>query len=202
MMRKELLQELRKLPNLFTLSRLLLIPVLWFLAIKGFSVYLGIGLVVAGLTDSIDGFLARRLNLQSEFGSQFDSLADNILGPSAVFWLLMLEPSVYLENKVISLVGIFLYLVMMVVAWTKFRRFANLHLYSSKVSGTLLVVFVAHTFIFEGYNQDFFLFVVIVSILAIIELLVLLLTQDRVDEHMGSVVRVYLMEKRMIDSVD
>lgn len=202
MVRKELLQELKKLPNLFTLSRLLLIPVLWFLAIKGFSVYLGIGLVVAGFTDSIDGFLARRLNLQSEFGSQFDSLADNILGPSAVIWLLMLEPSVYLENKVISLVGIFLYLVMMVVAWTKFRRFADLHLYSSKVSATLLIVFEAHTFIFEGYNQDLFLIVVSISILSLIELFILFFTQDQVDEHMGSVVRVYLMKKRSIDSVD
>jgi len=201
-MNKDLVQDLMKLPNLFTLARFLLIPVLWVLAIKGYSIYVGIGLIIGGLTDAIDGYLARRLDLTSKFGSQFDSLADHILGTSAIVWLLMLEPAVFQDNTVIFLIAVFLYLVRMVVGWVKFKRIANLHLYSGKVYGGIQIVFLAHTFLFEGYNRTLFFIMVSVFIISIIEGLILMFTHDRVDEHMGSVILVYLGKKRTVESVD
>jgi len=190
-MKRALIQDLTKLPNLFTLTRFLLIPVLWVLAFKGYSVYLGIGLIIAGLTDAFDGAVARRWKMVTKFGSQFDSIADHILGTSAIVWLLMLEPLVYQENKVLFLTAIILYPAGMLVGLIKFKRFANLHLYSGKLYGGLQIIFISHAFLFEGYARWLFLLMVSVFIFSRLETLILLLSRDRVDEHMGSLFLVY-----------
>jgi phosphatidylglycerophosphate synthase len=190
-MRRELVQDLKKPPNLFTLTRFLLIPVLWVLALKGYSFYLGIGLIIAGLTDAFDGLAARHLNMVTKFGSQFDSIADHILGLSAIVWLLMLEPQVYQDNKVLFLTAIILYPAGMLTGLIKFKRFANLHLYSGKLYGGLQIIFISQAFLFEGYARWLFLLMVVVFIFSRLETLFLLLSRDSVDEHMGSVFLLY-----------
>ncbi|MFE1600855.1 CDP-alcohol phosphatidyltransferase family protein [Methylobacterium sp. ID0610] len=75
------------LPNLITLGRLLLVPVViamigqgaWGLAFAGFA--------LAGLSDALDGFLARRLGAQSEIGAILDPLADKALLVSVLVML-------------------------------------------------------------------------------------------------------------------
>ncbi|NIQ57012.1 MAG: CDP-alcohol phosphatidyltransferase family protein, partial [Gammaproteobacteria bacterium] len=74
-------------PNLLSGTRLALIPVLWALALRGDTWAVGIGLVAAGITDVLDGHLARRLNATTAAGAALDSLADNLLIPSGVAWL-------------------------------------------------------------------------------------------------------------------
>ena len=73
------------LPNKITVSRILLIPVfLLVYLLQPFSdianTWLALCLfVVAAATDALDGYLARRLNLISNFGKLIDPLADKIL---------------------------------------------------------------------------------------------------------------------------
>jgi CDP-diacylglycerol--glycerol-3-phosphate 3-phosphatidyltransferase len=128
-------QVMNTLPNQLTGLRLLLIPILWALALLRLEAYVGIGLVVAFLTDALDGPIARRLNLTSDFGSKLDSLADNLLTPSAAIWLLLLRPEVFRDHPGLWLVALAIYASSLLVGWLKFRRFANLHLYSSKAGG-------------------------------------------------------------------
>jgi phosphatidylglycerophosphate synthase len=184
-----------KLPNLFTLFRLLSVPVLWVLAIKDYPVAFAIGFILAQMTDAIDGFLARRLDMVSEFGSKFDSLADLILSISVFAWLVILEPEFFQDNAVIFLVAIFIAFVNILVGLVKFKQLGNLHLYSSKAAGFLAFIFLSHTFLFDGYNQPMFYIVVSVYILSLLEGLIIYLTQDYVDEHMGSIVLVYKKNK-------
>jgi CDP-diacylglycerol---glycerol-3-phosphate 3-phosphatidyltransferase len=69
------------LPNILTGSRIALVPALfWALSLggaQGFLVALLIA-ILAELTDLLDGAIARRFNQQSEFGAQFDPLADSL----------------------------------------------------------------------------------------------------------------------------
>ena len=199
-MNKGLVKELMKAPNLITLFRLLSVPVLWVLALMDYSRVLGIGYILAALTDSADGYVARRMNLASEFGSKFDSLADHILGPSAIAWLVILESSVFTDNAVIFLIALSFYLLRMIVAWLKFNRLANMHLYSGKFYGGVLFVFIAHSLLVEGYSQPFFYFMVSVLILSMIEGLILMLTHDQVNEHMKSIYHVYMKRRSGIES--
>ena len=190
-MNRKLLQDIMRLPNLFTLFRLLSVPILWVLAIKGYHFAFGIGFILAQLTDAIDGFLARRLNLVSEFGSKFDSLADLLLTISILAWLVILETGFFQDNAVIFLVAIFIAIVNLMTGLVKFKQLGNLHLYSSKVAGLLAFFFLSHAFLVDGYNQPMFYIVVSVYILSLLEGIVLQLTQDNVNEHMGSIVLVY-----------
>jgi len=81
---------LQQLPNALTLARLVLIPVfvaLMLTAEGGHSWPAGIVFGVAGVTDQIDGFLARRWRVESEFGRIFDPLADRLMIDAAVILL-------------------------------------------------------------------------------------------------------------------
>ena len=81
---------LQQLPNALTIARLLLIPIfiaLMLSAQSGHSWPAGIVFGVAGVTDQVDGFLARRWRVESEFGKVADPLADRLMIDAAVILL-------------------------------------------------------------------------------------------------------------------
>ena len=81
---------LAALPNALTIGRLALIPVFVVLMVRaggGHSWPAGILFGVAGVTDQIDGFLARRWHVESRFGKIADPLADRLMIDAAVILL-------------------------------------------------------------------------------------------------------------------
>ncbi len=67
------------LPNLISLARLLLAPAAVGLVLAEESALAFWVLVVAGVSDAVDGILARRLNARSLFGAYIDAIADKTL---------------------------------------------------------------------------------------------------------------------------
>jgi CDP-diacylglycerol--glycerol-3-phosphate 3-phosphatidyltransferase len=83
---------LQQLPNALTVFRLVLVPVfVWLLvtADDGHSWPAAIVFGVAGVTDQLDGWLARRLHVESEFGKVADPLADRLMIDAAVILLVI-----------------------------------------------------------------------------------------------------------------
>jgi CDP-diacylglycerol--glycerol-3-phosphate 3-phosphatidyltransferase len=81
---------LQQLPNALTVARLLLIPIFVALMLSaqgGHSWPAGIVFGIAGVTDQIDGFLARRWGVESQFGRIADPLADRLMIDAAVILL-------------------------------------------------------------------------------------------------------------------
>jgi cardiolipin synthase len=67
------------LPNLITTGRILLVPILvWAITVGQLQVAFWL-FVAAGISDAVDGFLAKRLKATSEFGAYLDPLADKAL---------------------------------------------------------------------------------------------------------------------------
>ncbi|KPF93008.1 CDP-alcohol phosphatidyltransferase family protein [Rhodopseudomonas palustris] len=67
------------IPNIITLVRILLVPVIvWAIASNEMAVAFAI-FVIAGVSDAVDGFLAKRFNMASELGALLDPLADKAL---------------------------------------------------------------------------------------------------------------------------
>lgn len=132
------LRRLAYLPNVITGIRILLAPVLLFTEPLGaafMSVYM-----LCGLTDAIDGLLARRLNLSTALGAKLDSLADALLTAVILFVLL---PRIDLSGGLlawIAAIGAVRGLSLIVVYW-KHREFAFLHTYANKATGFLLFCF-------------------------------------------------------------
>lgn len=68
------------IPNLITLLRLLLVPAVVYAMLENATGWALAGFVVAGLSDGVDGFIARRWPSQhSELGAWLDPLADKLL---------------------------------------------------------------------------------------------------------------------------
>ncbi len=84
---------LRQLPNALTLLRVVLIPVFVavLLAADGGAASWPAGIIfgVAGVTDQVDGWLARRWHVESRFGTLADPLADRLMIDAAIvlLWL-------------------------------------------------------------------------------------------------------------------
>jgi cardiolipin synthase len=70
------------IPNLITLLRIILVPIIVILLIQGFFLKALIVFVVAGLSDALDGFLARVLHQQTALGAYLDPIADKALASS------------------------------------------------------------------------------------------------------------------------
>jgi cardiolipin synthase (CMP-forming) len=78
---------LRHLPNLITALRILLVvPLCWLIDTARYDGALVIA-AVAGLSDAVDGFLAKRYGWQSWLGGILDPIADKLLLMAAFLWL-------------------------------------------------------------------------------------------------------------------
>jgi CDP-diacylglycerol--glycerol-3-phosphate 3-phosphatidyltransferase len=83
---------LQQLPNALTIGRLVLVPIfVWLLvtADGGRSWPAASVFAAAGVTDQLDGWLARRLRVESDFGRVADPLADRLMIDAAVILLVV-----------------------------------------------------------------------------------------------------------------
>lgn len=87
----------QQIPNLLTLLRVILvIPIVWLLFGSYWEKIISASLMVAGgLTDYLDGVLARKWKAQTEFGNFMDPLADKLLILSILMAFLQLDPTIF-----------------------------------------------------------------------------------------------------------
>ena len=69
---------LKHIPNILTIIRFLLIPIIIFYVFTGNYILAFVFFSISGLTDIADGFIARKFNLISNFGKLMDPLADKL----------------------------------------------------------------------------------------------------------------------------
>src|SRR5437868_11380059 len=96
------------LPNLITISRILLVPVFAVLfAVPGAPARIVAFVIfcIAGVSDALDGLAARKLNAGSEFGRMLDPIADKILVAVALM-MLVAEGSIRQFNLTMSLASL------------------------------------------------------------------------------------------------
>src|SRR6476659_5445217 len=87
-------EPLRQIPNALTILRFLAIPLFVVLLVReqdGPSWAAGIVFGLAGITDQVDGWLARRWHVESGFGRVADPLADRLMIDAAVILLVLVH---------------------------------------------------------------------------------------------------------------
>ncbi|MEO3947025.1 CDP-alcohol phosphatidyltransferase family protein [Gorillibacterium sp. CAU 1737] len=125
----------KNLPNLLSGIRIVLALLLFFVEPLGttFLVVYGMG----GLTDILDGWIARRAGTASPLGAKLDSAADLLLVMVLVFTLyslLALDPLLLLWILGIALLRGF----SLFIAFRKYRTFASIHTWGNKATGVLV----------------------------------------------------------------
>lgn len=154
-----------------TASRLLALPILWALALRGHGTALGIGLALAGLTDVLDGPVARRTGRSTRFGSQLDSIADLLVIGSTVAWMAILAPAFFRDNAMALVAWLLIGGAALVVTWIRLGRFGDLHLYSAKAAGVVGYLFAVSLFVLGDYSPLFWGFTIGLALVAALETL-------------------------------
>lgn len=165
---------LKCLANIISISRIALLIALFFLlnnSLLFFIVY-----VICGLTDVLDGFIARRTNTQSALGARLDSFADLVLFAvitvSIVLWLGK-GVRIFLPWIVVTAL---IRCANLVIAAYKYRSFAILHTLGNKATGFLL--FLSPLFIVLQQFRILWVVCIVAVLSAIEETLIHITSED------------------------
>ena len=128
------------LPNLISVIRLLMVPILLFLALEQQPVlFIGV-LIFTEFTDVLDGYLARRLNLVSKLGAQLDSWGDFFVYSTMVISAWLLWPEIIIQQKIYVLIFIGSLTLPVIIGLIKFRKLTSYHTISVKVTVVISVL--------------------------------------------------------------
>lgn len=128
-------------PNFFSYLRIILTPIFLYLAYKGYDTWAIVCFLTAGLTDWIDGFLARILHQETSFGQILDPIADKIflIASYIGFWYLHRIPDLVCA----IVVGRDLLLLLMGACVLSLKlSFSMKPLYISKLNTNLQIVYI------------------------------------------------------------
>lgn len=125
------------LPNLLTLCRIVLSFCLLLLPYQ--SVLFVLLYLVCGLTDILDGFLARKLNTETQVGAKLDSLAD-----LCMCVMIIITITKQTHANILVLIGICIIFVIRLgnalFSKFKFKRISSIHTNTNKIAGLLFFI--------------------------------------------------------------
>jgi CDP-diacylglycerol--glycerol-3-phosphate 3-phosphatidyltransferase len=128
----------KAIPNCISISRIIFSLILFF--VKPLSTAFYVIYTICGLSDIMDGFIARKTGTTSRLGAKIDSTADLIMTGVLLFVLYpIINPGTQIIIWIIS-IGI-IRTASMVVALKKYKSFAILHTYGNKITGIGLFIF-------------------------------------------------------------
>ena len=139
-----------------------------YFAISGKETLFAVFLVVNLVSDAIDGFVARRFNMETEIGARLDSFADNLTYVLVFIGIYVFKLEEFLPYIVSFLFFICILFLTVIFSLIKFRRFPSLHLYSTKIGGYLQGAFFICLFTI-GFITPFYYFVISWGILGAFE---------------------------------
>jgi cardiolipin synthase (CMP-forming) len=172
-------ENVLNVPNLISLYRLLVFPVILFMAItgreNGFVVLLCISLV----SDVLDGNIARRFKLQTNFGAALDNLADIFTYAMALLGLFVFKWTDIEPHAWILYLFLGVFILSYIVAFYRFGKIPGLHLYSAVTAGYVQSIFFFVLFVFGFYTWMYFL-AIAWGVIAYVEKILVLLRLDDV----------------------
>lgn len=108
---KSSIKVIFNIPNSLSIVRICLIPIFVFLYLKAHYLYAAITLILSGLTDFVDGYVARHYNQITEMGKLLDPAADKLTQAAVVVVLAIHYPQIapmlalFIVKEVLMLIG-------------------------------------------------------------------------------------------------
>jgi cardiolipin synthase len=189
---KIVLNDLKTIPNILSISRLLLMPAMIIPAYlindesQARFVFL-IMFIIIGITDKLDGTLARYLNQTTAIGAKLDTIADMVFYPLIALWLYRFESGVVGEwwNLVYFLLA--LYFFKMIIGKIKFGYVPAFHTIGAKTFSASLYFFMIAAMLDADLAKTAFPFLCVIGYINQVEETYIMLTRDSVDENIRSV---------------
>ncbi len=105
----------RNIANIFTIFRIFLAPIFFILFINKMYFFAFICFLIASITDILDGYLARKYRIVSDFGSIYDPLADKILIFFSFLCIFITPPFIFVNPPLDVSINILLYFPLIII---------------------------------------------------------------------------------------
>ena len=183
--------QFKTIPNMLSISRLLLIPAL---AIPSFlmadesqarHVFL-VMFIIIGVTDKLDGTIARYLNQTSHLGAKLDTMADMVFYPLITIWLYRFAPEVVdgWWTLVFLLAGLFF--AKMILGKIKFGEIPVFHTIGGKTFAASLFFFMIVAILSPDSAAKIFPVLCVIGYVNQLEEMYIFMTKEKVDENIRS----------------
>lgn len=177
---------MKNLPNVLSVSRIMISGLLFFLG--GYPVLFTILYFYCGVSDVVDGYIARRWKAESSIGAKLDSLGD--------FVFYMLIATVFFIHTELMKEPIVLWLVIavliirlsnIVITKLKFSQWGMMHTTGNKLSGLFIYFMLPAYILFPGLPATVGIIVVFIALTTAIEETLILLFSKQYDLNQKSI---------------
>ncbi len=174
-------EDLFKLPNLVSALRILIAPLLFVFALLGLETWFLGALIFSGITDVVDGYLARKFDMITSLGSHLDSWGDFVIYSMMAICAWILWPEITQRELIYYSIMVFSFLLPAQVGLVKFGKFTGYHTWGVKIA--VLSAFVAYILLYAEIAAWPFAFASLLCALAGLEeiLITLVLPEERTD---------------------
>lgn len=189
---KIVLSDLKTIPNLISISRLILIPLMLIPAYfindeEQARLFFLILFIAIGVTDKLDGTIARYLNQTTALGAKLDTIADMIFYPLIALWLYRFEKGVVGDWWYLIYLLIILFSFKLIAGKIKFGYIPAFHTIGAKTFSASLYFFMIISMLKPDLAESLFPALCIIGYVNQIEETYIMLTRDSVDENIKSV---------------
>jgi CDP-diacylglycerol--glycerol-3-phosphate 3-phosphatidyltransferase len=171
-------ENIYNLPNLLSFYRLVSVPILFYIAYTGQEKLFFYWFLFNISTDALDGFIARKFNMQTRFGAKLDSIADFAMYLLAMYAMIHLKWEALQIYQISFFLIIFYYLFIDIFSLIKFKEIASLHLISSKINGVVQSLFFVLLFT-TGFSKQYYWFMFVLASYSFIENMYYLIKLDK-----------------------
>lgn len=135
-------QEILKPPNLVSSTRILLAPILFGLAFLKLEYWFLGAVIFSGLTDVLDGYLARKLNMITALGAHLDSWGDFVIYSTMAVCAWILWPEITRRELFYCALILFSFLLPALIGLLRFGKLTGYHTWSVKIA--VLATFIGY----------------------------------------------------------
>jgi cardiolipin synthase (CMP-forming) len=170
-------ENILNVPNVISLYRLLMCPVILVLALKDLQNWFIIFVCINLVSDILDGFIARHFKLVTRFGGGLDNLADLCTYFVIIYGIYRYKWPDFQPHQLSLFIFLSIFILSYLVAFTRFGKIPGLHLYSAVLAGYIQGAFSVVLFIW-GFNLWFYYIAVGWGIVAYTEKIFVLFNLD------------------------
>ncbi|WP_068475448.1 CDP-alcohol phosphatidyltransferase family protein [Saccharicrinis aurantiacus] len=150
-------ENVLNVPNLISLYRLLVFPVILVMALIGEESIFVTLLCISLVSDVLDGNIARYFKLQTNFGAALDNLADICTYAMALLGLFIFKWTEIEPHALILYIFLTVFVLSYFVSFFRFGKIPGLHLYSAVSAGYVQSIFFFILFVFGFYPWMYYL---------------------------------------------
>lgn len=143
-------KEYLTIPNFLSLSRIVFLPVLYYLANNEYRLAFLIAYIILASTDFFDGLIARKFNQTSSIGTFMDSIADVPFYISTAYFIYKLHPEILESpNGLLLIIGLSVVALSFIVSMILFKKPIMMHTSIMRLPSLLVFFLIVFSYFFD-----------------------------------------------------